>query len=660
MRRFVSLAGGFRLPLSAADHAPAALRPLPLPSQLVLALQDSQPCVSIGQQVLKYQRLADADSEYGTALHAPTSGRIVAIRQQVQALPGTPLASSLILEVDGHDTAVPLCPASPVQLTRLDLALQLQAMGVTGSHGPLLPLEWATQQQALPLLIINAVEDEPGLAAVSALLSAQADAVVAAIAMLEQVLQPTRIVIAIQQQQYAALKAMHTAVAGRNWHIATITAPYPAADEATLYTLLAQPEEAHHSLCLPVDAVAAAGDAILQGQPCISRIVSICGTLARPGNMQALLGTPLSHVMDNAGAAAGQDIGHGGSLRAYTLPADQADALGLHWHSNCLQAVAPAIAPSVQDCVRCGDCARICPSQLQPQELYWHCSQQDTTQALTWGLQDCSLCGLCNAVCPSQLPLLEQFRRSALQYRTAQQQQLVADQARQRHRFRQLRLERDKQEKAQRLAERAAEQAVKRQQTASTPQAAAKTTTDTADKQAAIAAAMARAAQRNSLHQEKQSSNHNDNSQLDARAAAIAASRQATIDAAMARAAARKAAQDAAKAASADVHQQPEVADAISDKQALIAAAMQRAAAQKSAQATTAPSSMDADKKALIAAAMQRGAAQKSAQATAVPSSMDADKKALIAAAMQRAAVQRAAQQDGLPPTDQASSPENP
>lgn len=629
MRRFVSLSGGFRLPLATADHPPAPLRTLPLPSQLVLALQDNQPCVSIGQQVLKYQRLADADSEYGCALHAPTSGRIVAIRQQVQALPGTPLASSLILEADGLDTALPLSPASLTQLNRLDLALQLQEMGVTGSHGPLLPLEWATQQQALPLLIINAVEDEPGLAAISALLSEQADVVVAAIAMLEQVLQPARMVIAIQQQQHAALKAMHTAVAGRNWQIATITAPYPAADEASLRTLLAQPEEARLSLCLPVDAVAAAGAAILQGQPCISRIVSISGKLARPGNVLALLGTPLSHVMDNAGAAIGQDISHGGSLRAYTLPADQANALGLHWHSNCLQAIAPAAAVSVQDCVRCGDCARICPSQLQPQELYWHCSQQDTAQALIWGLPDCSLCGLCSAVCPSQLPLLAQFRRSTLQYRTAQQQQQVADQARRRHRFRQLRLQRDKQEKAQRLAERAAEQAAKREQAASTPQVAAKATTAIADKQAAIAAAMARAAQRNNLHQEKQSTSHSDDNMADARAAAIAASRQAAIDAAMARAAARKAAQDAAKAASADTQQPPATAKAINDKHALIAAAMQRAAAQKAAQTTSAPTSMDADKQALIAAAMQRAAAQK------------------------------AAQQDNTAPTDKPNGPEN-
>ena len=656
MRRFLSLPGGFKLPMPGRKHDTPPVSTLPLPTRLLLGLQQCQPCVQPGQQVLKYQRLADADSEYGVALHAPTSGRIIAIRPQAQALPGAPLANTLILEADGRDEALPLQAGDPSLLTPLSLALQLQDMGVAGNHGPLLPLDRAMQQHARPLLIINAVEDEPCLDATTTLLEQQADDIVAAIALLEQVLQPGRIVIAISQPDSG--QVMQAQASQRGWHISVIHAPYPAGDEATLTRLLASPAEAAHSLCLPADAVVAAGAAILHGQPCISRLVTLGGQLDQPGSVQALLGTPLGHLLTFAGAKANAGITHGGGLRGYALPADQADAMGLHWHSQCLQAGMPGAASQAQDCIRCGDCLRICPSQLQAQELYWHCQQDDMQQANAWGLQDCTLCGLCDAVCPSQLPLLDTFRHTTLQYQAAQQQQQQADQARQRHRFRQFRLERDKQEKAQRLAARAAEQAAKREQAASAPQQESKAAPAAADKQAAIAAAMARAAQRNSQHQEKQSLGTADNTQADARAAAIAASRQAAIDAAMARAAARKAAQDAAKAASGDVAP-GSVTPATDDKQALIQAAMQRAAVQKAAQATTPPDSLDTDKKALIEAAMQRAAAQKAAQPTTPPATLDGDNKALIEAAMQRAAAQKAAQADKAATAGKPEGPEN-
>jgi electron transport complex protein RnfC len=91
--------------------------------------------VQPGQQVLKYQRLADADSEYG-ALHAPTSGRIIAIRQQVQALPGAPLANSLILEADGRDDRTATAPGLPVTAHPARPCPATAGHGVTGNHGP--------------------------------------------------------------------------------------------------------------------------------------------------------------------------------------------------------------------------------------------------------------------------------------------------------------------------------------------------------------------------------------------------------------------------------------------------------------------------------------------------------------------------------------------
>jgi electron transport complex protein RnfC len=187
------------------------------------------------------------------ALHAPTSGRIVAIRQQVQALPGAPLANSLILEADGLDTALPLHPASPAPLTRLDLALQLQEMGSPAARSTAATgMGHATASATLADHQCRRRRTRTGCHQRTAERTSRR--MVAAIAMLEQVLQPARTSLPSSNNSMLPSKPC-TAVAGRNWQIATITAPYPAADEATLRTLLAQPEEARLSLCLPVDAV---------------------------------------------------------------------------------------------------------------------------------------------------------------------------------------------------------------------------------------------------------------------------------------------------------------------------------------------------------------------------------------------------------------------
>ena len=593
---------------TAASQQPLAT--LPLPAQLNLWLQGSRCCVEVGQRVLKHQLLAEADSEFGVALHAPTSGHIRAIGPLPQALPDAPLLDGLQLQPDGQDEALPLqADTDWPALSPLALAIRLQDMGVMGQHGPLLPLAWAAAAPPLALLIINAVENEPFLQADSMLLREQAAAVAEAMTMLGRILQPVRLVLAIQQEQGAAINALRSLAANQCWQLEVIQAPYPAGDDAPLLQSLARPEESSNSLCLPLAGVYAAGRAILHGEPCISRIVTVSGAVGQPQNILALLGSPVADLLACAGLPSQQHaIVHGGGLRGFALPDT---TIGIHQHSHCLLALAAQAELIAQPCVRCGDCASICPSQLQPQELYWHCSEQQLEQAQHWRLADCSQCGLCSAVCPSQLPLLETFRQTSQQLLLAEQQQSAADAARQRHRFRQFRLERDKQEKAQRLAERAAQQAAKlAQQAATAPSQSTTPTASTADKQAAIAAAMTRAAQRQQQRPDAAASVSSSE-----RDAAIAANRQATIDAAMARAAARKAAQDAAKAAAAETSaDSSEQAGLNQQQQALIQAAMQRANAQKAAAASNSPAAMDEDKKALIAAAMARAAAQKAAR----------------------------------------------
>ena len=63
-------------------------------------------------------------------------------------------------------------------------------------------------------------------------------------------------------------------------------------------------------------------------------------------------------------------------------------------------------------CIRCGDCAAVCPVQLLPQQLFWYACADNEAKMRSHGLTDCIECGCCSYVCPSNIPLVQYYRAS--------------------------------------------------------------------------------------------------------------------------------------------------------------------------------------------------------------------------------------------------------
>lgn len=113
--------------------------------------------------------------------------------------------------------------------------------------------------------------------------------------------------------------------------------------------------------------------------------------------------------------------------------------------------MAIAHAPQEQPCIRCGDCAVVCPEQLQPQRLLLHLRDERWAQAEHEGLQDCTACGRCDAVCPSRIPLARLFRQAKAQIAETATRRTRALAARERYRSRQARLSRDEDAREERI-----------------------------------------------------------------------------------------------------------------------------------------------------------------------------------------------------------------
>ena len=61
-------------------------------------------------------------------------------------------------------------------------------------------------------------------------------------------------------------------------------------------------------------------------------------------------------------------------------------------------------------CIRCGECAVVCPINLLPQQLFWYSESDHFEQLQAYDLAACIECGKCDGVCPSQIPLVQHFR----------------------------------------------------------------------------------------------------------------------------------------------------------------------------------------------------------------------------------------------------------
>jgi len=107
-------------------------------------------------------------------------------------------------------------------------------------------------------------------------------------------------------------------------------------------------------------------------------------------------------------------------------------------------------------CIRCGECARACPADLQPFEMYWFARSRNFGKAQEYHLFDCIECGCCSYVCPSRIPLVDYYRFAKSEIWAREKDKDAADAARERYEFRTFRAEREKEEKAARLAAKTA------------------------------------------------------------------------------------------------------------------------------------------------------------------------------------------------------------
>ena len=586
--------GGIHPPEMKTQSNGTPLRQVPLAPRFIIPLKqhigaEGELCVNVGDRILRGQPLTRGRGRM-LPVHAPTSGKVIAIAPHSTAHPSALAELSVMIDADGEDRWIERDGWADYQRrSREELITRIHQFGVAGLGGAGFPTGVKLQGggDKIETLIINAAECEPYITADDRLMQDCAAQVVEGIRILAHILQPREVLIGIEDNKPQAISMLRAVLAdAHDIALRVIPTKYPSGGAKQLTQILTGKQVPHGGrssdigvLMQNVGTAYAVKRAVIDGEPITERVVTLTGeSVSRPGNVWARLGTPVSHLLNDAGfcSSADQMVIMGGPLMGFTLPWLDVPVVKI---TNCL--LAPSATemgetPEEQGCIRCSACADACPADLLPQQLYWFSKGQQHDKATAHNIADCIECGACAWVCPSSIPLVQYFRQEKAEIYAIAQEEKRAAEAKARFEARQARLEREKAARLERHKNAAAQPAAKDQDAIAAALARVKEKQAQAtqpvvinagekpDNSAVIAAREARKAQARARQAENAA----------AEPAEPVDPRKAAVEAAIARAKARKQEQQAAA----------EPAEPVDPRKAAVAAAIARVQAKKAAQ----------------------------------------------------------------------------
>ncbi|MDH4073553.1 MAG: electron transport complex subunit RsxC [Gammaproteobacteria bacterium] len=466
------LHGGLRLPGEKLLSTSIDIQVVPVPDQLVLPLQQhagepAHPVVGIGEYVRKGQLVAESWGSLSAAVHASSSGKVVAIEPWPVSRRFGDNAPCIIIECDGDDLAIEPVE-SPVPFNTLEPATLMSLIlngGIVGLGGAVFPTgQKLIQAATMPLeyLILNGVECEPYISCDDMLMREQAAEVLGGAQILMHALEVPRCYVVIESDKPEAIVAIGEALGAlgdERFILKQVPTIYPSGGEDQLVQLVTNREVPSGGLPTDVGCIvqnvgtcAAIYRWICKGEPLISRVTTVTGPGVRsPMNVIARIGTTVADIVSFAGGyndGADQLI-IGGPMCGKSVTTDRVPLVKA---TNCILVLTdtpPVNRP--EPCIRCGECATVCPIQLLPQQLHWYACGDDEKKLRWYGLTDCIECGCCDLVCPSHISLTAEFRNAKARIRELADEVARAERARQRYESRNQRLELDRERREEEL-----------------------------------------------------------------------------------------------------------------------------------------------------------------------------------------------------------------
>jgi electron transport complex protein RnfC len=434
MNGLLSFKNGVHPPENKDLTSGIASRRLPFPDEIILPLSQhigtpAKSLVAAGDRVERGDVIAEASGFISSRIHATASGTVKAIEYWPH--PSGAMVPSIRIDVDPHSTQMQRPRIVPrwEEVEDVQLSEEISKAGIVGLGGAAFPSHVKMrppEDQPVDVLMVNGCECEPYLTSDHRTMLERPQQVHLGIRIVLKALGINRAVIGIEANKPDAIEIMReTAPEDLEITVQALKVKYPQGAEKMLIKAVSGREVPSGALPSSIGALvqnvattANVAAVFETGQPLIERIITVTGRgIREPGNWVIPFGTRLRDVITHCGGLTDDaaEILYGGPMMGQSqanLDVPVLKATG----GILVLADEECKKQEIMPCIRCGKCLEACPVFLNPQ-LMGDLAKVGRYEemAAEANLGDCMLCGCCSYVCPSNIPLSQLFAMSRAQ-----------------------------------------------------------------------------------------------------------------------------------------------------------------------------------------------------------------------------------------------------
>lgn len=442
MKVFTFKRGGVHPPghKTLSEHKP--ISSIELPDSVGISLNEhlgkpAVPIVKKGQDVVVGECIGNPDGFLSAYIHSSVAGKVSKIETGMTAI-GT-LAEIVTIDVDKEKTAEGYAaftnrqPADFKQMEVSDILEKIKQASIVGLGGAAFPTNIKLSppsDKKIDTLLINGAECEPYLTADHQLMLEEPEKLLTGILIIQKVLNIQNTWIGIETNKLDAIKKLQLLVDSGKYpgiNLAPLVTKYPQGGEKQLISAVTGREVPSGKLPFEVGCVVqntgtavAIYEAVCLDKPLIERIITITGFVKSPGNYRIPIGVPFRYAIEACAGGFRDDtrvkaVINGGPMMGKTVRS--LDVTTMKGTSGIL--VLSDADYRYQDegpCIRCGRCVDDCPMGLIPTKLAT--GAEFKRPADLDSVMDCIECGTCSYVCPTQRQLVHWIRLGKTQFRS--------------------------------------------------------------------------------------------------------------------------------------------------------------------------------------------------------------------------------------------------